>query len=136
MAEWWEIKYFDRDGLAVYSSSMIPFKILPELEHLDIKNGHKFKTDQFEITIPGTKILLHMPSRSIWVDGAPHLVKNAERVVLFKRTKASATSEIIGQNIYLGLLTESGDGLIVKYDTNSKTHTLQPYQSTLSISEK
>ena len=122
MAPWWEIQYFDRDrGLKTINSAMVPFKLLPELDKMDIRNGHRFKTDQFEIEIPGANITLHMPSQSLWIDGRPHHVEQAKRVILFQRTHVSSTDGVTNQDIYLGLLTDGGRGLIVKYNVAGKT---------------
>jgi hypothetical protein len=123
MTPWWEIHYFERtQGLSKINSAMVPFKLLPELDRMDIRNGHKFKTDQFEIEIPGSGILLHMASRSMWIDGKPHYVEKARRVILFQRTKVDpANGDVVSQHIYLGLMTDEGRGLIVNYhvETNS-----------------
>lgn len=121
MTPWWEIHYFDRTkGLKRINSAMVPFKLLPELDKMDIRHGHRFKTDQFEIKIPGSGIMLHMASRSLWINGKPHYVEKARRVVLFQRTEANREGEVINQHIYLGLMTEQGRGLIVKYHVESK----------------
>lgn len=126
MAPWWEIHYFNRTkGLNKINSAMVPFRLLPELGKMDIRHGHKFKTDQFEIQIPGSDIMLHMASRSLWIDGKPHYVKKARRVILFQRTQADNTGKIVSQHIYLGLMTELGRGLIVKYHVESKTWELK-----------
>jgi len=126
MAPWWEIHYFERTkGLSRMNSAMVPFRLLPELDKMDIRNGHRFKTDQFEITIPGSKIMLHMASRSLWIDGQPHYVEKARRVILFQRTQADAAGQVISQHIYLGLMTDSGRGLIVKYHVEDNSWELK-----------
>lgn len=126
MAPWWEIHYFNRSqGLSKINSAMIPFKLLPELDKMDIRHGHRFKTDQFEIKIPDSGIMLHMASRSLWINGKPHYVERARRVVLFQRTEADNSGKIVSQHIYLGLMTEQGRGLIIKYHVESKTWELK-----------
>jgi hypothetical protein len=126
MAPWWEIHYFDRPkGLSKINSAMVPFRLLPELGRMDIRNGHRFKTDQFEIKIPGSNIMLHMASNSLWIDGKPYYVEKASRVILFQRTEADNTGQIVSQYIYLGLMTNLGRGLIVKYHVESKTWKLK-----------
>ena len=128
MVPWWEIKYFDRKaGLSKFNSAMVPFKLLPELDKMDIRNGHRFQTDQFEIKIPDTTIMLHMPSNSLWIDGKPHYVEYGRRVILFQRKTVNSDGTIKNQNIYLGLMTESGHGLIIKYNVESKKHVLKKY---------
>jgi len=130
MAPWWEIKYFNREsGLKVLNSAMVPFKLLPELDKMDIRHGHKFKTDEFEISIPGSSITLHMPSNSLWIDGQPHHVPKAKRVILFQRTHASTDGGVLHQAIYLGLMTYEGIGLIVKYTVETKNWELSAHPS-------
>jgi hypothetical protein len=121
MAPWWEIRYFDRkNGLKTLNSAMVPFKLLPELDKMDIRNGHKFKTDEFEIAIPGSDITLHMPSNCLWIEGKPHHVPGAKRVILFQRTHAAPDGGVLSQAVYLGLMTDDQRGLIVKYMVESK----------------
>ena len=106
---------------------MVPFALLPELDEINIRYGHKFKTDQFEINIPGSSISLHMVSKSLWIDNHPHRVEGARRVILFQRTEADGDGKIINQNIYLGLTTEMGRGLIVKYNVESNSWELSAH---------
>jgi hypothetical protein len=121
MTPWWEIRYFQRDnGLRKANSAMLPFKLLPELDRMDIRNGHKFKTDEFEIEIPGAGITLHMPTKSLWIDGRPYHVEGASRVILFIKNFISNDGSS-WRHIYLGLMTDMGRGLIIKYDEESKT---------------
>jgi hypothetical protein len=121
MAPWWEIRYFDRkNGLKTLNSAMVPFKLLPELDKMDIRGGHKFKTDEFEIAIPGSDITLHMPSKSLWIEGKPHHVPGASRVILFIKNYVR-NDGAHWRYIYLGLMTEGGRGLIVKFNENDKT---------------
>jgi len=126
MLPWWEIKYFNKSvGLEKINSSMMPFHLLPQLCKMDIRNGHIFKTDQFEITIPNSNISLHMVSKSLWIDGRPHHVAGAQRVILFQRTEANLQGDIINQYIYLGLMTEDNRGYIVKYHVENNTWELK-----------
>ena len=126
MTPWWEIHYFDRTkGLTRLNSAMVPFKLLPELDQMDIRNGHSFKTDQFEVKIPGADITLHMASRSLWIDGKPYYVENGRKVVLFQRTEVDAAGQVASQHIYLGLMAHTGEGLIVKYHVQTKTWELK-----------
>jgi len=136
MAPWWEIRYFKRDnGLRRINSAMLPFKLLPELEKMDIRNGHKFKTEEFEIEIPGSGITLHMPSKSIWIDGRPHYVENATRVILFVKNFISNDSSS-WRHIYLGLMTDMGNGIIIKYNEEDKTWELTIHPDGTSYESK
>lgn len=119
MSPWWEITYFDRGkGYKKYDSTMVPFKLLPELEKLDVKRGHTFKTDQFEVEIPGSDIKIHMPSRSLWVKGKPNHVENASHIVLFTRNYRRQDNSG-WREVYMGLLDDRGYGILVKYNLES-----------------
>jgi len=134
MTPWWSITYFNRDtGYKKYDSSMIPFKLLPELDELSVKRGHKFKTDEFEITIPGTEILLHMPSRSLWIDGKPTHVKDAERIILFNRNYRH-NNGTGWREVYIGLLNYCGRGVLIKYNLDNKKYTIKLIEGYVSES--
>lgn len=124
MGPWWIIRYFDNThGYRSYDSAMIPFKLLPELGDLDVRRGHRFKTDQFEIEIPGADIKLHMPSLSLWVKGQPHPVDNASRVILFNRNYHHSDGSS-WKEICIGLLSVYGNGIMVKYRMDKDTYSI------------
>jgi hypothetical protein len=124
MNPWWIINYFGKSNkYSKYDSTMIPFKLLPELADLDVRRGHRFKTDQFEIEIPGADIKLHMPSMSLWVQGQPHPVKDASRVILFNRNYHRSDGRT-WKEVCIGLLSVYGNGLMVRYRMDTKECTI------------
>ena len=133
MIPWWHIKYFDRkNGYKEFDSSIIQLKLLPEIVKIDLKNGHLFKTDQFQIDIPESNIMLHMPSNSIWVGKTPYSVPNAYKVILFKRTYKSNQSTY--EEIYIGLLDKDNFGVIVKYNNKTKITQVENIKPELNVS--
>lgn len=132
MSPWWEIEYFQRNSgqlkLKVIDSNMMPFKLLPELDEMNIRGGHLFKTNQFQINIPNSAISLHMPSQSIWINEEPYYyIENGNRIVLFQRTYSNINGNVDNQEIYLGLMTEEKEGLIVKYNVRNKSWSIISY---------
>ncbi len=116
MAPWWTIRYLDRGTKkAIYDSELLPFKLLPELERVNLKKGHKFKTDQFEIEIPGADIKLYMYQSTLWVKNKPYIVKGATRVILFTRNH-NRNDGHKWKEVCIGLMTETGYGVLVKYN--------------------
>lgn len=113
---------------------MVPFKLLPELKEVNVRRGHKFRTKQFEIYIPDTKISLYMPSSCLWINGEPHIVEDAERVVLFQRNHHRNDGKIM-KEVCLGLLDEYGDGIIIKYNMSSKTYSINNTTKKIKSSE-
>jgi len=118
MKPWWIIKYYDGSG--TYDSAMLPFKLLPKMLDVNLRRGHKFKTDQFEIEIPESRIKLYMPSRTIWVNGKVYMVEDATRVILFTKNYVRGDGES-WREICIGLLANDGNGTIVTYHEVDKS---------------
>lgn len=118
---WWRIKYLDRsESYNEFDSSMIPFKLLPGLEEINNRKGHKFNTDQLELEIVDADIKVLMPSCSIWIGKKAIYVPEASRLILFERNLIR--NDASGKIIVVGLVDEQGAGKMVQYNPVTGKH--------------
>lgn len=111
---WWEIEYFERNTKEIkhYTSDMLLFKLLPEIEEVSNKIGHKFSTDQIQIMAGGVKV--HMPSATLWIPNyEPQMVEKADRVILNRQVEVSSDGTKKIKSITIGLYSSKTGEKIV-----------------------
>jgi len=109
---WWTITYLNTGK--TYTSDMVPFKLLPDIQDISMECGHKFRKNDLTCEVAG-RVKIDLYSGAIWVDGQLVAgVPGAARLILHKRKFEPTHGAASFQHIHAGLVDNEGVGYLVR----------------------
>jgi hypothetical protein len=113
---WWKVRYLGTGR--VLNSEQVPVKLLPNIEHVDIANGHKFNINDIEIEAGPVRVDLR--TGTIWHDDKVIArVPDFDRVILHKR-RFAAQGGATYDHTHIGLVNINGEGYQARITHNDQ----------------
>ena len=117
---WWTITYLETGKS--YSSDMIPFRLLPELQDVNMERGHKFRKNDISCEVMD-RIKLDLHTGAIWVDGKLTAgVPGAARLILHKRKFESTHGGPAFHHVHAGLVDNDGAGYLIRISETNEIY--------------
>ena len=117
---WWTIKYVNTGK--IYTSDMIPFRLLPDLQDVSMDCGHRFRKNDLSCTV-AERVRIDLYSGAIWVDNKlVAAVPNVNRMILHKRKFEPSHGALAYHHIHAGLVDSEGTGYLVRISETNEIY--------------